>query len=65
MAMNIVIDKNSLERVEVCCVLEIVIDKFQMVSSSTPIKMNIIHRTAFPPMVAEMPNSERASQPLH
>ena len=53
------------ERVEVRCVLEIVIDKFQMVSRSTTIKMNIIHRTAFPPMVAEMPNSERASQPLH
>jgi hypothetical protein len=40
MAMNIVSDKNSLERVEVCCVLEIVIDKFQMVSGSTTIKMN-------------------------
>ena len=47
-----------------CCVLEIVIDKFHTVQSTT-IKMNIIHRTAFPPMVAEMPNSERVSQPLH
>ena len=44
-----------------CCVLEIVIDKFQMVSSSTPIKMNIIHKTAFPQMLAEMPNSEKVT----
>jgi hypothetical protein len=45
--------------------LEIVIDKFQIIPGSTTIKMNIIHRTTFPPMVTEMPNSERASQPLY